>query len=112
MLGKVAGGLAALGLIGGVGHVVYHDGSATVKIKDSAGHTQSADIGMGGQKYRCPRGEHDKLDPYVERAGRIQITLRGVNVNLEPSRYNALVDEYNRTVDEYNSILHADCSAA
>jgi len=55
MLGKVAAGLAGLGLIGGAGTVVYNNhGDTTVKIKnDKTGRVQSVRIEAGS---RCPAG--------------------------------------------------------
>jgi hypothetical protein len=109
MLRQAAAGLAALGLIGGVGSVVWHNGSATVKVKDANGVTHSTKLNMDGQQYSCPSGERDKVDALVEAAGRIKITLKGVNQYANPSRYNELVDAYNAKVDEYNSTLESDC---
>ena len=112
MLGKVAGGLAALGLIGGVGSVAWHDGSATVKVKDSNGVSHSTSLSFDGAKYSCPAGEKDKLEPFVEEAGRIKITLEGVNEYANPSRYNQLVDAYNAQIHQYNATLESDCDNA
>jgi hypothetical protein len=112
MLGKVAGGLAALGLIGGVGSVAWHDGSATVKVKDSNGVTHSTTLEGSGQKMSCPSGTQDKVAKIVEEAGRIKITLESVNPNVEPARYDGLVDAYNAEIGEYNAILKADCEPA
>jgi hypothetical protein len=112
MIGKVVGGLAALGLIGGVGSVAWHDGNATVKVKDSNGVTHSTSIAMDGTEYSCPSGERDKLQPFVEEAGRIKITMQGVNKYANPSRYNKLVDAYNTQADQYNATLKADCETA
>ena len=56
MLGKAAAGLAAPGLIGGAGTVVYHDnGGATVKIKnDKTGQAQAVYPSLGGSRVQIP----------------------------------------------------------
>jgi hypothetical protein len=110
MVGKIAAGVAALGLVGGAGSVAWHDGTATVKVKDANGVTHSTDLEMGGQQYRCPSGEPDKLASIVEEAGRIKITIdAGVS---DRARYNALVDAYNAKADQYNARIREDCDPA
>jgi len=112
MIRKVIGGLAALGVIGGASSVVWHDGSATVKVKDEQGVTHTTSIPMEqGSSYSCPAGEQDKVAHYVEDAGRIKITLQGVSPYVEPDRYRRLVAAYNAEVDQYNATLESDCSS-
>jgi hypothetical protein len=83
-----------------------------VKVKGDDGVQHSTTLNFGGQKYNCPAGERDKLEPLVEEAGRIKITLQGVDKYVNPSRYNQLVDAYNAEVAEYNATLKSDCDAA
>jgi hypothetical protein len=112
MLGRVVGGIAALGLIGGVGSVAWHEDSATVKVKDRNGVTHSTTLDFDGQQMSCPSDIHDKVDSLVEEIGRIKITLEGVNKYANPGRYNKLADAYNADVNEYNAILGRDCEVA
>jgi hypothetical protein len=79
-LGKLAAGVAGLGLIGGAGTVVYNNhGDATVKIKnEKTGRVQSVRIEAGGKSFLCPLGMDDKLKPCDLAAGRIKLTLRQV----------------------------------
>lgn len=112
MLGKVAGGLAALGLIGGVGSVAWHDGSATVKVKGDDGVTRSTTLPMDGAEWRCPAGEQEKLSGLVEEMGRIKITIESMDQWSNPERYDALVAEFNADVEEYNATLREDCEEA
>jgi hypothetical protein len=111
MLGRIAGGVAALGLIGGVGHVAWHNGSATVKVTDDSGVVHSTSIEGDGTQYSCPAGTHNEVDPIIEEAGRIKITLDSVDPDAQPDRYDSLVDAYNADVDKYNSILQSECSS-
>jgi hypothetical protein len=103
----VVTGLAALGLIGGAGAVHWHGNTATVSVKDKNGVTHTASItGDSGRRYSCPAGERDKLNKYIEAAGRIKITQQ-----LHPARYNELVPAYNAEIDAYNAAIEADCTA-
>lgn len=135
MIRKLAAGLAGLGLIGGAGTVIYnHNGSTTVRVKDSkTGKVESVDIGGAGKAFSCPAGTHNKLEPYDLEAGRIQLTLlrvRSVERGIErrypghhaptvvARRYNALlrrddrlVSAFNRVVDAHNAILSRDCTS-
>ena len=133
MVGKVAGGLAALGLIGGAGAVAYDDdGTTTVTVTDKQGRTESVEIaGDNGRRFLCPDGTEAKLEPIDIRAGRVKITLRRVNKRISAiekrypdreapgnvvHRYNGLVkrhgrlvEGYNDAVDAHNAVLAADC---
>jgi len=103
----VVGSLAALGLIGGAGAVHWHGGTATVSVKDQNGVTHSTSItGDSGHQYSCPAGEQDKLNKFIEAAGRIKITQQE-----QPARYDELVPAYNAQIDAYNAALQADCTA-
>jgi hypothetical protein len=137
MLRKAAAGLAGLGLIGGAGSVVYnHNGDATVKITDAAGHVQTVQLGSGnGRAFSCPDGTSDKLKATDITAGRIKLTLQKVRreeAALERryphgrgatqrvvARYSALVhrdnrlvDAFNAAIDAHNAVLHEDCKLA
>jgi hypothetical protein len=78
--------------------------------KDANGVTHSTNLEMGGQDYRCPSGEREKLAPIVEEAGRIKITIDAGAA--DESRYNELVDAYNAKADEYNARIGEDCDPA
>ncbi len=81
MIKKLAAGVAGLGLVGGVGTVVYNkQGDATVRIKDEkTGQVQTVTIsGVTGQTFSCPSGTRKKLEPYDIELGRIKITLNQV----------------------------------
>jgi hypothetical protein len=111
----VVGGLAALGLVGGTAAVVYNDsGDATVKIKEN-GVTRTVKIGgaSGGPSYSCPKDVVEKkIDPTVELAGRIKLTLHDVETQLDPlkSQLNTLKEQYpsgeapGPVVNEYNGL--------
>jgi hypothetical protein len=135
VLGKVAAGVAGLGLIGGVGTVAYNNhGDATVKIKnDQTGRVQRVRIDAGGKEFSCPLGIDDKLKPYDLAAGRIKLTLLGVRRQVRtilrqyPSqeapgsvvnRFDALqrrddklVAAYNVEIRGHNAIIRRDCTA-
>src|SRR5215831_18949362 len=113
MLGKVATGLAALGLIGGVGHVVYdNNGSPTVNFKTADGKTHTAHLKTDGTKWSCPdiNSERAALRPLTVEMGRIQVTLNSVDMLAQPGRYNRLLDAYNTDADRYNARLRQDCT--
>jgi hypothetical protein len=134
MLGKVAAGLAGLGLIGGVGTVVYNNhGDATVQIKNNkTGRVQRVRIESGGQEFSCPLGIDDQLKPHDIAAGRIKLTLLQVRrqeraimrrypsgvapasvvdrVNVLNSRDGRLVEAYNVQIRAHNAIIRRDCS--
>src|SRR6266536_368979 len=128
MLGKVAAGVAGLGLIGGAGTVVYNNhGDATVKIKnEKTGRVESVRIEAGGKSFLCPVGTDDKLKPYDLAAGRIKLTLRQVrreehvllaqypggapasvvtHFNTLRRRDDRLVAAYNGEIRSHNAIL-------
>jgi hypothetical protein len=133
MVGKVAGGLAALGLVGGAGAVATNDdGTTTVTITDKQGRTESVEIaGDDGRRFLCPDGTEAKLEPIDIRAGRVKITLRRVNKRINAierryperkapgnvvdrhnglvKRHGRLVDAYNDAVDAHNAVLASDC---
>ena len=133
MVGKVAGGLAALGLIGGAGAVAYDDdGTTTVTVTDKRGRTESVEIaGDKGRRFWCPDGTEAKLEPIDIRAGRVKITLRRVEKRITTIekrypkrrapgdvvvRYNGLVKRhgrlvkaYNNAIDAHNAVLDSDC---
>jgi hypothetical protein len=134
VLGKVAAGLAGLGLIGGVGTVAYNNhGDATVKIKNNkTGKVQSVRIEAGGKTFSCPLGIDDKLKRYDIAAGRIKLTLRQVrgeehvllarypagapasvvtHFNALRRRDDRLVAAYNGEIRSHNAILRRDCTA-
>jgi hypothetical protein len=118
-------------LIGGAGTVVYNNsGDATVRIQDQkTGQVQTVRITSGGQRFSCPSGTREKLEPHDIRAGRITLTLQQVRReirkiddqypgNVAPGpvvdRYNALVRRDDRLVAAYNAevdILERDCTA-
>ena len=79
MLRAAATGLAGLGLVGGVGSVVYDDdGGAQVTIKDKQGGTESVKIGGGGGKeFSCPSSTSDQLEPIDIRAGEGGVATAG-----------------------------------
>jgi hypothetical protein len=136
MLKEAAAAVAGLGLIGGVGSVVYDNGGdATVKIRnEKTGVVQSVTIGGDGQRFSCPAGTREKLEAHTIQAGRIKITQQQVRRQLRKleakypdnvapgpvvDRYNALVrrderllDAYNAEVDAHNAILDRDCTPA
>lgn len=114
MIGRAVAGLAALGLIGGVGHVVWHHDGATVSVKDANGVTHSTSIKFDdkGAKYKCPAGAEARLSSMIEEAGRIKITLQGVNKYANPDRYAKLVVAYNDEIDSYNKALDRDCTSS
>jgi hypothetical protein len=95
-----------------VGSVVYHEHSATVKIKDPNGvtHTTNINFDESSGNWSCPSSVSDDLETKVVAIGRVKITLQGVNKYADPSRYNLLVDEYNQEVDDYNATLQSKCS--
>ena len=137
MIRQFAAGLAGLGLIGGVGSVVYNnDGDATVKIKDTSGHVQTVTIKSGdGPKYMCPESAENKLKPADITLGRIELTIQHVEreekrevkkiKHLYPNggppdsvlkRYYALyrrdvrlVKGYNAESDARNNVLSQEC---
>ena len=135
MLGKLAAGVAGLGLIGGAGTVVYNNhGDATVKIKnEKTGRVQSVRIEAGGKSFLCPVGTDDRLRPYDLAAGRIKLTLRQVgrqeraifrqypshrapdsvvtHFNTLRARDDRLVTAYNGEIRSHNAILRRDCTA-
>lgn len=134
MLGKLAAGVAGLGLIGGAGTVVYNNhGDATVKIKnEKTGRVQRVRIKAGGKSFLCPVGIDDKLKPYDLVAGRIRLTLRQVrreehvllaqypggapasvvtHFNTLHRRDDRLVAAYNREIRGHNAVLRHDCTA-
>jgi hypothetical protein len=130
---RVVAGLAGLGLVGGVGAVTYgDDGSATVTITDKNGKAQTVTIKSdGGKTFSCPDGTEAKFEPIDIRAGRVQLTLRGVHKSMSAlekrypggkapagvvkrydkllKREHQLVKAYNETVDEHNAIIDSDC---
>jgi len=111
MIGKVATGLAALGLIGGVGHVVYNDhGAPTVNVKGSDGVTHTTTLPTNGVRFLCPdiAAERAALRPLTMEMGRIKITMQGVDKYTD--RYQQLLDRFNADVDEYNARLAQDCT--
>ena len=138
---RIIAGIASLGLIGGVGSVVYNNHGATVRIRGSNGQMQSVHIGFGKHRYECPSGESQKLNPLVIREGRIKLTMKDVVAELRRlkakppgahasrqaiARYNAVVPRYNAalrrarrlgsafdaTAHQYNAIIDSDCTAA
>jgi len=114
MIRRAVAGVAALGLIGGAGHVAWHHDGATVRVKDANGVTHSTSIPFDrtGATYKCPDGEQARLSSMIEEAGRIKITLQGVNKHANPDRYAKLVVAYNAEVDSYNKALDRDCKSS
>jgi len=132
----IIGGLIGLGLIGGVGSVVFNHHGATVQIRDKNGHVQSVHLDFGKQHFQCPSGEEAKLQPLLIRQGRIKLTLQGVekdlqqvtkqypgkhphvphkvlvHVTAEYARFKALVKAYHSAVHQYNAMLDRDCTPA
>ena len=118
----------------GAGSVAYHGHSATVQIKGPNGQVHNVNIPFGKQQYSCPAGTNDKTEPLLIRMGRIKLTLKSVDAELNridkkyPGshaprkvvlRYNAdirrgrrLVKAANATTDAYNAILDHDCTRA
>jgi hypothetical protein len=129
MLRKAAAGLAALGLIGGAGSVVYaNNGDATVKITNQkTGKAQSVRLRSVGDGYLCPEATHDKLKAHDIKLGRIKLTwqpLRREARKLEREypqdrqgvrhapravvdRYNAIIRRDDQLVAAYNAEVHA-----
>jgi len=114
MIRRAVAGVAALGLIGGVGHVAWHHDGATVKVEDANGVTHSTSISFdrSGATYKCPAREQARLSSMIEEAGRIKITLQGVNKYANPDRYAKLVVAYNDEIDSYNKALDRDCTSS
>jgi hypothetical protein len=134
MIGKVVGGLAGLGLIGGVGTVVYNNhGDATVQIKNNkTGRLQRVRIEAGGQEFSCPLNIDDKLKPHDIAAGRIKLTLLPLRrqervimrrypggvapgsvvdrVDALNRRDDRLVAAYNTQIRAHNAIIRRNCS--
>lgn len=133
MVAKLAAGVAGLGLIGGVGTVVYNNhGDATVKIKnEKTGRVQSVRIEAGGREFVCPMGINEKLKPYDLAAGRIKLTLLRVrrvenallrrypsgasdavvtHFNTLKRRDDRLVAAYDREIRGHNAIIRSDCT--
>jgi hypothetical protein len=134
MVGRIAAGLATVGLIGGVGAVTYSDdGTPTVTVEDH-GTKSNVTLPMlvGGKTYSCPASTEDKISPYDVNAGRIKLTLQRVRrqeksikerypgtrapkviadrFNKLARRDDALVDRFNSAVDERNAIIRSDCT--
>lgn len=135
---RIIAGLAGLGLVAGAGSVAYNHNGATVRIKGRNGQVQSVHIGLSGRQYSCPSGEHDKLNPLLIQAGRIKLTLNGVEAKLhrivakyrtrsrfahaprqvrerfaaELTQRKRLASAFNAAGHRYNTLLHADCAPA
>ena len=135
---RIIGGLAGLGLIGGVGSVIYnhnHTG-ATVQIRGKNGQVQSVHLDFGKKQFNCPSGEDAKLQPFLIRQGRIKLTLKDVASDLKQietkyplskhervphyvvvrakadiKRGKRLLTAYDGAVHQYNAELHRDCTA-
>lgn len=134
---RLIAGLAGLGLIGGVGSVVYNHNqtAAIVQIRGKNGQVHSVHLDFGKKQFSCPYGEDSKLQPLLIQQGRIKLTLHGVENELQqiaakyPSKSSKpphsvavrFVSEYKRgklllkayqaSVNEYNATLHRDCTA-
>jgi hypothetical protein len=119
MIGKAAAGIAALGLIGGVGHVVYDAQGAKVTITDH-GKTKSVHIATDGGWYTCPESTTHELEQRMIQLGRVKLTIRQLKRQHSASswttpsiaRYSALVGEYNTETQAYNAVLDKDCQAS
>jgi hypothetical protein len=131
MVGKLAGGLVALGLIGGAGALAYDDGGTTkatvpdthVIVTDKQGRTETVAIaGDDGRLFSCPDGIDAKLEPIDKRAGGAKLKLRRVTKRINAiekrypegkapghvvDRYNGLVDRHRRLVKAYNHAVDA-----
>jgi hypothetical protein len=128
----IATGLAALGLIGGVGAVAYDDsGTPTVSIDDHGKKSQVTLAMDGGKSYSCRPSVEDRLEPHDITAGRITLTRKRVRrqerriesrypnhraPDAVVDRYNGLVHRdkrlvraYNAEIDKRNAILDSDC---
>ena len=104
-----------------------------MKIKDKNGTVHSVQLtGVGGKKFSCPDGTHDKVAPLDIKLGRIKLTLQQLRVQEDkldrqyPNhtaphavvvRYNALahrddllVAAFNAQVDAHNAIIDRDCT--
>jgi hypothetical protein len=126
--------LIGLGVVGGVGTVVYNHNGATVKIKGSNGQVQNVHISFSGKQFDCPAGTDKKANPVIIESAKIKLTIKKVSRELQtlkqkyrgtsPSRraiaqYNALVrrgrklvSAYNAEADRYNAIIRRDCHPA
>lgn len=130
---RVAAGLAALGLIGGVGAVTYDDkGTATVTISaHGKKRTVTLPMDTSGKKYKCPDDIMKKVSPYVILGGRIELTLQDVRKEERSiarryrttaprrvlrrarelvARDHRLAARFNRVVAKHNAIVAANCS--
>jgi hypothetical protein len=133
-------GIAGLGLVAGAGSVAYNHNnkSATVHIRGANGQVQSVHIGFTGRQFSCPSGEHNKLNPLVIKAGRIKLSLKGVEADLrsvdekypsrkllahaprgvierfsaELERGKRLESAFNANADRYDAMIKADCTAS
>jgi hypothetical protein len=123
MIGKAAAGIAALGLIGGVGHVVYDNNGAKVTITDH-GKSKSVHIATSDeQTYTCPDSASREVKQHMIRLGRIKLTVQQVRreyrqLGEQDYRYSGLVGRavrlvraYNAEVNATNAILGRDCEA-
>ena len=138
MIRGIVTGVVGLGLIGGAGSVAYHDdGTATVKVDERNTPGDASDdarvtFKASGNKYSCPPGVRDQLEPGDIKAGRIKITMKRnrqqVHVIekahpdrvLPPAVYDkyqllakrdkALVAAFNDQVAHHNAILKVNCT--
>ena len=134
MLREAAAGVVGLGLIGGVGSVVYEDdGTTKVTITDKSGKEQTVSLDGSGPAFTCPPEANARIEEIDVESGRVKLTLQKVEEDLEaieerypkkskpPARvvkryrqltkqHKGLVKAFNATIDEHNAVLEKECT--